>query len=70
MTKNKAAKTELTTLALELIEGSRRRKDILDSEESVLRLKNSLDSKIIPQAIANREMGNRSAEMAWGHFVS
>jgi len=70
VTKNKAAKTELTTLALELIEGSRRRKDILDSEESVLRLKNSLDSKIIPQAIANREMRNRSAEMAWRHFVS
>jgi len=70
MTRKEPVKIELTTLTLELIEGSSLRKDLLYTEEQVQALWDSLDSKIRPKAIANMIMRNKSAEMAWRHFIS
>lgn len=70
MTRKEPVKTELTTLALELLEGSSLRKDLLYTKEQVQALWDSLDSKIRPKAIANMIMRNKSAEMAWRHFIS
>ncbi|CAD7854197.1 MAG: hypothetical protein [Olavius algarvensis Gamma 1 endosymbiont] len=70
MTNKEPAKTELTKLALELLKGSSLRKDLLNSEEEVQQLWDSLDSRIRPKALANMEMRRKSWEMASRHFVS
>ncbi len=69
MTNQKSAERELTALALDLVKGSRK-SVVLDSEASVLRLKESLDSKIISKAAANKEIRRKSQDMAARHFVS
>jgi len=57
------------TLAIDLVKGSRKA-DILDSEESVLRLKQSLDDKHRPKARANEIARCKSWEMASRRFIS
>jgi len=69
VTEKKASENKLMTLALDLAEGSRKA-DILDSEEFVLRLKQSLDDKLRPKAKANEIARRKSWEMASRHFIS
>ncbi|MCB2264022.1 MAG: hypothetical protein LGR52_13975 [Candidatus Thiosymbion ectosymbiont of Robbea hypermnestra] len=69
MTKKTTTENKLAVLALELVKGSRKA-DILDSEESVLRLKQSLDDKLRPKIRANEIARRKSWEMASRHFVS
>ncbi len=69
MNEKKPAKTGLTTLALELIEGSSLREDMLNSEEEVQALWDSLESRIRPKAIANMIRRQKSAEMASRRFI-
>lgn len=68
MTEKKASENKLMTLALDLVEGSRKA-DILDSEESVLRLKQSLDDRLRPKARANEIDRRKFWEMASRHFI-
>jgi len=65
----KAAERGITALALELVRGSKKRA-FLNTEDSVLRLKQSLDATVTAKATDNKEVRRKSEDMASKHFIS